>query len=121
MAGNVIKQIVVQVEYEGGATAWYGATLGDGCRTVIVGADAYGAAGTYYEPGHPGFLEVSPPAFADRPVLPPEELVGQRPKLYGMAESGTEPEFQAVARPLPDEGAALPPLCEYINGKWYCW
>jgi hypothetical protein len=142
MSHYKIRQILVQVEYDDGKRVWFGSEFPDGCRTVTLGLDAYGTAGTYFPPPaeRPGLVRVE-----EGVTLTEEGVItssGHPTTHGGRKRPRTEPvEAEGDAATLDEPAMAYrsaatatdgdramglavevtPDICEYRNGKWYCW
>jgi hypothetical protein len=110
-SGVTVKAVIALVEVDG-VDQWFAGNMAPNCRTVLIGADAYGAAGTHDRLEAPRLGSVPGPEAALRTIgaASAPEPDADLPEGVKMTRSA-----------LTMTAQALPPHCEYINGRWYCW
>lgn len=123
---SIIK-VRVRVRYADGKPGWFEAVLSPDCRNVVIGLDAVGIAGSYDPPTRPRLLEpISEQEFNEPMGMGGDggsEAVEGGIRKATMARSADEPTLRSAQYASTDTtmAARTPDVCEYINGRWYCW
>lgn len=122
-----LVKVKVHVRYDDGRPGWFEADLSPDCRNVVIGVDAVGIAGSYDPPERDQLLlpiaeQDFETAAADTGLEPQQRAGGVRDEPPAQAGGGTKTRSAESSTTYAAQiSGKTPDVCEYVNGKWYCW